>query len=165
MASSSNIDGFKIVPYDPSDLDEIMEIELSSFTAPWTRKTYEELAPLDSVDIWVAKIHDELVGYLLIQYVGDEMELHDFAVKDGWRRRGIGMMIMNHMLEEVRAHGTQAIYLLVRPSNMAARNLYEGMGFATVGVRPKYYQDDREDALLMRLELDSRDASRVTSQE
>ncbi|MFA4874568.1 MAG: ribosomal protein S18-alanine N-acetyltransferase [bacterium] len=140
-------------PFDPSDMDELMEIENSSFTLPWSRESYEELWPLESIKIWVARAGDELVGYYLTQIVGEEMELHTFAVKPEFRRRGIGRMLLNHMLDEARVRGTRRIYLQVRPSNDAARSLYNRLGFVAVGVRRGYYRDNSEDAIVMRLEL------------
>lgn len=142
-----------IEPYDPSDLDSIMAIENVSFTAPWSRASYEELAPLDSVNIWVGKIKGELVCYMLCQRVGDEMELHTIAVAPSWRQKGIGRRFMAHMIAEARRVGVSKIYLLVRPSNNAAVSLYKEHGFKGIGVRRAYYRDNGEDALVMRLEL------------
>lgn len=143
-----------IVRYTPADLDALMEIENASFTAPWSRESYEELAPLESISIWVAKTGEKLAGYMLLQHVAGEMELHTIAVAEDLRRRGIGMRLMEHMLEESRRLGVNRIFLQVRPSNAAARRLYEKFGFRAVGIRRAYYRDNFEDALVMRLEMD-----------
>lgn len=142
-----------IEPYDPSDLDSMMAIENVSFTVPWSRASYEELAPLDSVNIWVGKIESELVCYMLYQRVGDEMELHTIAVAPSWRQKGIGKRLMAHMIAEARRIGVSKLYLLVRPSNHAAVSLYKEHGFKGIGVRRAYYRDNGEDAMVMRLEL------------
>lgn len=149
----TNTGDLRILPYGPSDLDELMEIEFESFTAPWSRKSYEELAALENVDIWVARLGRELVGYMLIQYMDDDAELHTFAVKRGLRRRGIGRRLMDHMLSEADRRKVRRIYLQVRPSNDAAAALYDKLGFKIVGIRPAYYHDNKEDALVMRLDL------------
>lgn len=138
-----------IVPFEPGDLDAMMEIENRAFTVPWTRSSYEELAPLSSIRIWVAKKDDELVGYMLYQFWGDEMELHSIAAKPEVQRNGIGSQLMEHMLIEASKLGITHIYLLVRPSNEEARALYRKYGFAVVGVRHKYYRDNGENALIM----------------
>ncbi len=143
----------RIDPFDPSDLDELMEIENRSFTLPWSRESYEELWPLDSIRIWVARSGDELVGYYLLQSVGEESELHTFAVKPEFRRRGIGRMLLDHMIEQAKGRGTTRVFLQVRPSNTPARTLYGSLGFSAVGVRRRYYRDNDEDALVLRLEL------------
>lgn len=139
----------RIVPFQFEDLDQMMEIEVRVFTAPWTRSSYEELAPLDTIAIWVAKLGDELVGYMLYQFCGDEMELHSIAVKPEMQGRGIATMLMDHMMILAAQMGITHIYLLVRPSNETARALYEKYGFEVIGVRHRYYSDNGENALIM----------------
>lgn len=143
----------RIEPFDLSDMDELMEIENRSFTLPWSRESYEELWPLDTINIWVARNGSELIGYYLIQFVGDEMELHTFAVKPEHRRRGIGITLLRHMLDQAKGRGIRRIYLQVRPSNDSARSLYNKLGFVAVGMRRGYYRDNGEDAIVMRLEM------------
>ena len=140
-----------IQPFEPGDMDELMEIENDSFTLPWSRASYEELWPLDSIRIWVARKAGEMVGYYLVQTVGEEAELHTFAVKREYRKAGIGRALMDHMLDRARESGVRNIYLQVRPTNDAARGLYSELGFQDVGRRRRYYKDNDEDALVMRL--------------
>lgn len=148
-----NIEDVIIERYAPSDLDRIMEIELVSFTVPWSRESYEELSPLESIDFWVAKSGREVVGYTLFQHIMEEMELHTFAVDVNWRRRGVGRKLLNHMIGEAKKKGVLRIFLQVRPSNMNARVLYESLGFKPIGLRPNYYRDDGEAAIVMKLDL------------
>ena len=143
----------RIEPFRPEDLDAIMEIEDCSFTAPWSRKSYEELWPQKAIDVWVAWQGDELVGYYLVQTAKFEQELHTFAVKPELRRRGIGRLMMDHMLEKARGRGVEYIYLQVRPSNQEAKELYKSFGFVGIGMRRNYYHDNSEDALVMGLKL------------
>jgi len=148
------IQNLRIEPFEPTDLDDIMAIEVVSFSMPWSRRSYEEIIPLDSVLTIVARIDGELVGYALMQYVNDEMELHTFAVKSAWRRKGIGSKLLERMLSEAVAHDAKNIFLLVRPNNPAARTIYDKFGFEAVGIRPLYYKDTGEDAIVMKLSLD-----------
>lgn len=143
----------KIEKYDPVDLDAIMEIENASFNLPWTRRAYEEASALDAISIWVAKVDAELVGYMLLQYVADELELHTFAVKPTFRKKGVGRKLMEHMLAEGKKIAVQNLFLQVRPSNVAARALYKSLGFVDLAVRRAYYEDDKEDAIIMKLIL------------
>lgn len=156
MDELSGIEDLRIEPFTLSDLDAMMEIEVVSFSEPWSRKSYEEIISLESVETWVAKIGKELVGYILIQYIVDELELHTFAVKSSWRRRGIGQRLLDHMLDRARAREVGNIFLLVRPNNVPARALYGKLGFKPVGVRYGYYRDTGEDALVMRLFVPNR---------
>ncbi|MBT3181057.1 MAG: ribosomal protein S18-alanine N-acetyltransferase [Deltaproteobacteria bacterium] len=154
MNDNGDVERIVIDPFSPTDLDAIMEMEVASFPVPWTRRSYEDVISLDNVSTWVARIGDEIVGYMLTQYVADEMELHTFAVKSSMRRRGVGARLIQNMISDAGHLGLRNIYLLVRPNNIAARTLYEKTGFQLVGIRKHYYQDNGEDALVMRLELD-----------
>jgi ribosomal-protein-alanine N-acetyltransferase len=153
MSSKNPIDGIQIKRIGSEDLDALMEIECSSFTAPWSRQSYEEALAMDSVEGFVAKIGDEIVGYMLMQFVASEVEFHTFAVKPLWRRMGLGRALLDFMLKRAAIKEAVDIFLLVRPSNVPARRLYDKMGFKPVGIRKRYYRDDMEDALLMRLNL------------
>jgi ribosomal-protein-alanine N-acetyltransferase len=143
----------RIEPFRPEDLDAIMEIEDRSFTAPWSRKSYEDLWAQESIGFWVARQGGELVGYYLVQTSGLEQELHTFAVKPELRGRGIGRSMMDHMLGRARGRGVEYIYLQVRPSNKEAKELYKSLGFVGIGMRRNYYRDNFEDALVMGLKL------------
>ena len=146
-------DAIRIQPFEPGDLDALMEIENSSFTLPWSRESYEEFWPLPSISIWVARRHQELVGYYLLQYIAEEAELHTFAVKPEFRHQGIGTRLLEHMRGEARRHGVRHVFLQVRPSNAEALALYEHQGFVVVGKRRRYYRDNGEDAFVMRLDI------------
>lgn len=144
--TSESID---IVRFEPDDLDQMMAIEVRAFTVPWSRQSYEDLYELDSIHIWVAKKGEEVVGYMLYQFWGDELELHVIATKPECQRQGIGVLLMEHMLTQAGLIGIRRIYLLVRQSNEAALSLYKKYGFTVVGMRHKYYRDNAENALLM----------------
>lgn len=130
-----------------------MEIENASFTLPWARQSYEDLWPLPGISIWVGRLKHELVGYMLLQHVAEDLELHTFAVKPDCRRKGVGRRLLDHMLHEAQRLNVKRIFLQVRPSNTPARTLYESLGFTVVGRRPRYYRDNDEDAFVMRLLL------------
>jgi len=143
----------RIEAFRSEDLDAMMEIENRSFTVPWSRKSYEELCPQESIDAWVAWQGDELAGYYLVQTVGNEQELHTFAVKPELRGCGLGRKLMDHMLGEARRRGVCHIYLQVRPTNLEAKTLYKTLGFVGIGIRKNYYRDNFEDAIVMHLEM------------
>ncbi|MFH1830702.1 MAG: ribosomal protein S18-alanine N-acetyltransferase [Pseudomonadota bacterium] len=145
----------RIEPFKPKDLDAMMEIENRSFTLPWSRQFYEQLWSQEAIDIWVGRRGRELVAYYLIQTVGDEMELHTFAVKPELRRQGIGEKLMQHMISEAKRRGVRQIYLQVRPSNAEAIGLYQKLGFVSIAVRRAYYRDNNEDAVVMRLDVEA----------
>ena len=87
----------------------------------------------------------------------DEAHVTTFATRRAWRRQGVGERLLLALLDLAAARGAHEATLEVRPSNAPARRLYEKYGFKVVGVRPRYYSDDNEDALIMTTEsLDGR---------
>lgn len=105
----------------------------------------------------VAKLEDDVVGYLVTWTVVDEVHVLDVAVKESARRRGIGRALMAELIDFAQRHALQRIrhlLLEVRRSNVAALALYRSFGFFATNIRKRYY-DDGEDAVEMRLELDA----------
>lgn len=137
----------------PPDLPAVMLIERRSFTAPWEETTFHALMRRPSAALLVAEAEGRLVGYAVLWFAADEGELGDLAVHPEARRRGVGREIVRACLEEARRRGARSLFLEVRSSNLAARGLYEGMGFRTVGLRKAYYASPVEDAVVMRLDV------------
>ena len=90
-----------------------------------------------------------VVAYCACWKVFDELHINSLAVEEALRRRGIARRLLQHVLADARRSGAKSATLEVRQSNHAARRLYEGLGFHVEGVRRDYYQDPREDALIL----------------
>jgi [ribosomal protein S18]-alanine N-acetyltransferase len=136
----------------PSDLDAVLEIETTSFTSPWTREMY--IAELRNVGVsfcYLARDTDRTVvlGFCSFWRVVDELHINNLAVGPPYRRRGIGTALMGYVLDEGVRLGARRATLEVRRSNDAARRLYEQLGFSAAGVRPAYYTNPIEDALVL----------------
>jgi [ribosomal protein S18]-alanine N-acetyltransferase len=138
-----------------ADLDAVMEIERLSFPVPWARAAFaEELArPWARLEILRRGASGRVVAFCNYWRVADELHILNIAVHPDERRHGHAARLLRHILEEARRGKTRVILLEVRVSNHAAVALYGKHGFRAVGVRPKYYANDGEDALLMDLEL------------
>jgi len=138
----------------PGDLDAILAIERACFSIPWTA---EALAPELEVDgrhePVLAMLGGEPVGFALVWVIADERHLVNLAVDPGHRRQGIGQQMLTEVIERARADGARLVTLEVRESNEAARKLYRDFGFIDVALRPHYYPDSREDAVIMLLEI------------
>jgi len=142
----------RVEPMRPGDVDEVLAIERLSFSNPWSRGAFlRELAENPVARLWVARPAegDGVLGYLCLWVVVDEVHVTNFAVHPAHRGRGVGRQLMGTVLAYYRAEGITRVTLEVRPSNAAARRLYEAFGFRQVGLRKRYYPDTGEDAMLL----------------
>jgi [ribosomal protein S18]-alanine N-acetyltransferase len=146
---------YQIARSSEADLDAIEEIERLSFPVPWARSAFaDELArPWARLEILRHAPTGRVVGFCNYWLVADELHILNVAVHPEERRHGHGARLLRHVLEMARREKVRVLSLEVRASNRAAAALYRSFGFHEVGVRPKYYADNGEDALLMDLEL------------
>lgn len=136
-----------------SDLDDIYELDVQTFAMPWSKEALSyDILENDNAFVIVAEYEGEFAGYADIWTVLDEADLNSIAVRVDFRRKGIGDAIMLAMIEMLSANGVATINLEVRVSNMPAIKLYKKYGFNECGVRPGYYLDNGEDALIMKRE-------------
>lgn len=134
------------------DIGKILEIERECFSLPWTEQQLQtQLRPNHA--FLAACEEGELVGYAGFEYVLDEGYISNVAVAREYRRRGAAGALLAELSRRARELGLSFLTLELRRSNAAARALYEKFGYKCVGCRKNYYQNPREDAILMTLEL------------
>jgi ribosomal-protein-alanine N-acetyltransferase len=139
-----------IEPMRMGDLATVHQIERASFTTPWPSHAYRtELESNRLAQYLVVRIDKRVVAYAGMWLMVDEAHITTFAVDPRWRRRRIGERLLMTLLDMARDRRAREATLEVRLSNLAARRLYEKYGFRPVGLRPRYYSDDNEDALIM----------------
>ena len=132
------------------DIPAVHRIERASFAVPWPDDAYRsELVTNRLASYVVARAGHELVGFAGLWVMVDEAHITTFAVDPRWRRRGVGQWLLLRLLELSNERRAREATLEVRLSNMPARRLYEKYGFRPVGIRPRYYSDNGEDALIM----------------
>jgi [ribosomal protein S18]-alanine N-acetyltransferase len=151
----SGADGLRLViaPMTEDDLEAVQRIERASFTTPWPPQAYrQELESNRLAHYLVGRIDEVVVAYAGIWLMVDEAHVTTFAVHPTWRRRRIGEQLLLALLDLAIDRRAREATLEVRLSNLAARRLYEKYGFRPVGIRPRYYSDDGEDALIMTTE-------------
>ena len=168
---------FVLTPLTPPDIPLAEEIERMSHLEPWTQGAFAEELLNPQSYFWVARpgprpkantgedllrearfpksTDPDFVGYICVWLVADELHILNVTVHPDYRRQGIASHLLKHALRTGREKGARLAILEVRPSNLAARGLYERFGFREVGERPNYYGrgDTREPALIMRLDL------------
>ena len=140
----------RVEPMTIADLPAVHAIERASFSVPWPDDAYRnELLTNRLASYVVARAGDEVVGFGGLWVMVDEAHITTFAVEPRWRRRGVGEWILLGLLDRAVERQAREATLEVRLSNMPARRLYEKYGFRPVGIRPRYYSDNGEDALIM----------------
>jgi ribosomal-protein-alanine N-acetyltransferase len=143
----------RIGPMTADHLPAIQEIERASFTTPWPPQAYrQELETNRLAHYLTACLGETVVGYAGIWLMVDEAHVTTFAVHPEWRRQRIGERLLLALMDLALDRRAREATLEVRLSNLAARRLYEKYGFRPVGIRPRYYSDDGEDALIMTTE-------------
>jgi len=144
----------RLRPAEERDLHQVRAIEVASFTDPWTLEGFREMLENPRTRMEVADDgNGEVLGYAVAWYVADEAEIANLAVLPAARCRGIGALLLAHILESAATFGAASVFLEVRESNIAAQALYAAQGFAVIGRRKQYYRRPDEDALIMRRTL------------
>lgn len=145
-----------LVPLAQADLEQVLAIERASFSRPWSRRMFlDELAiPLarDRAAFWQPS--GMVLAYICLWLVADEVQVQNLAVHPQFRGRGLGRWLLLSALHQARAAGALQANLEVRAGNIAAQRLYQSLGFAYQGTRPRYYNPEGEDALLLGRSLD-----------
>lgn len=135
------------------DIEQVSLIDRASFTLPWPDRSfkYEVSGNENSIPLVAVTKTGEVAGFIVVWVIVDEAHIGSIAVTDAFRQRGIGEKIIRAGLRLARERGCLQAYLEVRRGNQAALHLYEKLGFGVDGIRPRYYEDNHEDAVLMSL--------------
>ena len=133
------------------DLEGVIEVEVVSFTNPWTRDMYSrELQNRSVCHILVVRNEEcPVAGFCAFWLVFDEMHINNLALRPQFRAQGIGTALLRHAIAVARDLGARRATLEVRASNDAARRLYARLGFYVAGTRRNYYTNPVEDALIL----------------
>jgi ribosomal-protein-alanine N-acetyltransferase len=151
---------FEIVQATPDMLPDILALEESCFSSPWTRKMLEsELTGNQFAHFLVAirygqsktKTEPTIIGYHCFWIVFEELRLMNLAVRESMRRRGVGGTLVAEALHQGLEQAATRAVLEVRASNDPARSLYTRLGFVQIGNRSRYYTNPIEDAVLMEM--------------
>lgn len=137
-----------------ADLDHVLEIEHTVYPFPWTRGNFHD-SLVAGYRCWIMECGGIPVGYSVMAVAAGEAHLLNLSIAESWQRRGLGRDLLRFAMRLALEDGAQRMLLEVRPSNIAARALYQAAGFRQIGRRRGYYpaEDGREDALVMELAL------------
>jgi [ribosomal protein S18]-alanine N-acetyltransferase len=133
----------------PSDVSQVMIIETATSATPWTRAMFlSELGRPTSLDL-VAAQGGQVLGYMMVSRYADVWHILNLCIREEDRGQGLGGRLLEDLFRRVGGKPHLGFTLEVRVSNDPAIKLYRRMGFLDQGVRPGYYSDNGEDALIM----------------
>ena len=157
MSQANLQDSIVIRKMTLTDLPQVEVLERLSFSHPWPAGSFEyELKHnafstcLVAVDTRVP-FQKSLIGTIVAWRIADSLEIGTIAVHKDFQHQGIGRNLLAHAILQSQTDKVTEVILEVRQSNVAALKLYLGLGFEIVGIRPGYYEDNNEDALLLTL--------------
>ena len=132
-----------------ADLDAVLKVEFAAYSHPWTRGIF--LDALKSYEVWLMFVGQQQVGHGVINVIIDEAHLLNITVKPENQGRGLGLKLLERLMERAMEIDARECFLEVRASNQSAYRLYERYGFNEIGRRRDYYPmaGGREDALVM----------------
>jgi ribosomal-protein-alanine N-acetyltransferase len=140
----------QIAPMTVHDVDDVQRVERASFPVPWPAYALRQEVESNRLARYlVIRAGGRIVGYAGLWLMVDEAHITTFAILPEWRRRGLGGRLMLEVMRLADEMGARVATLEVRLSNVAAQRMYQRFGFRPVGIRPRYYSDNAEDALIM----------------
>ena len=131
------------------DAESLGALAREIFTMPWSVKAFAALAEDKNSIFFVAEDDDCIIGSCGLTHILDEGDIHNVMVAPSYRGKGIATMMLEKLLEEGRKQGIKESTLEVRVSNAAAIRVYEKLGFVSEGIRPGFYEEPVEDAMIM----------------
>lgn len=138
----------------PDDAAAVEQVEKACFAMPWSRESFWREAANENTLYLLALDEEAFAEKKIIGYVGcwisfEEAQITNVAVSPEYRGQHVGTEMMAELIRRVKEKGVTALTLEVRPSNDPALALYKNFGFNEAGRRPRYYQDNGEDAIIM----------------
>ena len=132
------------------DIDNVFKVETDCFSVPWSKNSFIKELVENKVALYlVAKIENVAVGYIGVWKILNEGHITNVAVHSSYRGMGIGNKLVSELLYLCKKDGIDAFTLEVRRSNLKAQALYKKFGFVECGIRKGYYEDNKEDAIIM----------------
>jgi len=149
MSNFEDISNVEIIPLEECYIDDIVNISIMSFPIAWTKDAFLNELSNKFARYVIAVKDDVVIGYGGMWVILDESHVTNIAVHPEYRGIGAGALIVEALLDICRYEKATSITLEVRKSNEVAQRLYKKYGFIEEAVRKNYYEDNREDAVIM----------------
>ncbi len=131
-----------ILNCDFDQAKNLSELEEKIFSTSWDPLWIREKINNENAIYWVKKEDDEIVGYLAIQFVGEDIEILGLGVLEDYRGKGYASDMLFAMMNHLKQYNYNKVFLEVRDSNNVAKNLYSKFNFNRSGTRLNYYKDE-----------------------
>lgn len=138
-----------IRPMRHADLPAVVEIEKACFGERWSQNAFANELDNSASAYFTLTENESVIGYAGYWLILEEAHITTIGVTPRQQGRGLGEFLLLHLIEHAKRAEAKWITLEVRASNQVAQNLYQKYGFTSLGRRRAYYQDNREDALVM----------------
>ncbi|MFC5531566.1 ribosomal protein S18-alanine N-acetyltransferase [Cohnella yongneupensis] len=147
-----------------NDIGSIVAIEQEAFAAPWSEEAFRNELQNNMFAKYMVMEHEgDILGYGGMWLIVDEAHVTNIAIRASHRGQGFGKRLLREMMRTANWLGALRMTLEVRVTNEPAKSLYQRMGFYPSGIRPAYYSDNMEDALIMWAELEPEGANEETA--
>ena len=132
-----------------ADIPDIVAIEATAFYDAWNENMLRNELDNALTTYLVMESEGKIIGYAGFWLVAGEAQVTRVAVQEELRGLGLGTRLTAAMVNKAWEMGAEAVTLEVRESNLAAQKAYLTCGFASEGIRPNYYEDNHENAVIM----------------
>lgn len=139
----------KLMPMKKSHIADILEISGLSFHTPWSKDSFLKELSNTFAHYVVAVVDNKAIGYGGMWIIIDEGHITNIAIHPNFRGQNVGTKILKEMMNVCENKNVQAMTLEVRKSNLVAQKLYSNFGFKEEGIRKHYYEDNKEDCIIM----------------
>lgn len=154
---SNNVDAAIIIrDMVKADIEQVVALEKEIFSDPWPTSVFIDTMHSTGVGAQVAECDGVMAGYSCFLLDKDYAHLTNIAVAPVWRRKSVAKRLLESILQHATEGGCEYVILEVRPGNSEARAFYEKHGFSLLYVKPNYYRQPVEDALVLARFLDPR---------
>ena len=132
------------------DVAAVAALEAESFSRPWSHDAFYKTLSDDNYIVLVLKEAETLLGYCVLLCTGGEADITNVCTCPAARGKGVATALLSALFAAGQARGVTDFFLEVREGNAPARRLYEKLGFEVIGLRKNYYEEPKENAVLMK---------------